>query len=290
MLPRWIGTVAGDYGSIAKVRYVLSRHGVYTVCEGARCPNIFSCWGEGTATFMILGEVCTRACRFCSVRTGNPRGLVDWGEVERLARAVEELGLRYVVVTSVARDDLPDGGASVFAAAVRRLRKTGALVEVLVPDFRGDEAAVAEVVESAPDVFAHNVETVRRLTPHVRDSRASYERSLAVLKMAKDLGAPLTKSGIMLGLGEGFEEVVEALDDLRRADVDIVTIGQYLRPSGSPRHLKPARYAAPEEFERLAEVARVMGFKAVASGPLVRSSYKAYGLYKEALKNIVYIS
>jgi len=290
VLPGWVATAAGDYGNIKRIRSVLSRHGVYTVCEGARCPNVFSCWGEGTATFMILGEVCTRSCRFCSVRTGNPRGFIDAGEVERLARAVAELGLRYVVITSVARDDLPDGGASVFAAAVRRLKKSGALVEVLVPDFRGDEVAVASVVYASPDVFAHNVETVRRLTPYVRDPRASYERSLAVLKKAKDLGMSLTKSGIMLGLGESFEEVVETLDHLRRADVDIVTIGQYLRPGGSPRHLKPARYVTPEEFERLAEVARSMGFKAVAAGPLVRSSYRSYYLYKEALKNIVYIS
>ncbi len=290
MLPSWVATTAGNYENIRRVRSVLSRNGVYTVCEGARCPNIFTCWGEGTATFMILGDVCTRACRFCSVRSGDPRGFVDVAEVERLAKAVAELGLRYVVITSVARDDLPDGGASVFAAAVRRLRRVGVLVEVLVPDFKGDERAVAEVVASSPEVFAHNVETVKRLTPYVRDRKASYERSLTVLKMAKDLGAPLTKSGIMLGLGESLEEVVETLDDLRRAEVDIVTLGQYLRPGGSPRYLKPTRYVPPEDFERLAEVARSMGFKAVASGPLVRSSYRAYELYKEALKNIVYIS
>jgi len=290
VLPAWVVTTAGDYGNIQRVRSVLKRHGVYTVCEGARCPNVFSCWGEGTATFMILGDVCTRACRFCSVRTGNPRGFIDVGEVERLARAVEELGLRYVVITSVARDDLPDGGASVFATAVRRLKKSGVLVEVLVPDFRGDEVAIADVVYSSPDLFAHNVETVRRLTPYVRDPRASYERSLAVLKIAKDLGMPLTKSGIMVGLGESFEEVVETLDDLRRVDVDIITIGQYLKPSGSLRHIKPVRYVTPEEFEKLAEVAWSMGFKAVATGPLVRSSYRSYHLYREALKNIAYIS
>ncbi|AEA12507.1 lipoyl synthase [Thermoproteus uzoniensis 768-20] len=290
MLPPWLATTAGDYGSISRIRQALNRYGLYTVCEGARCPNIFRCWGEGTATFMILGEVCTRSCRFCSVRTGDPRGLVDMGEAERLAKAVKELGLRYVVVTSVARDDLPDGGASAFAEAVRLLKGAGALVEVLVPDFGGSAEAVAAVVRSGPDVFAHNIETVRRLTPSVRDRRAGYDRSLAVLRAAKEFGAPLTKSGLMLGLGETFEEVVEALDDLRRADVDIVTIGQYIRPTGSPRHIKPARYVTPEEFEKLGDVARAMGFKAVASGPLVRSSYMAAELYREALRNIVYIS
>lgn len=200
----------------------------------------------------------------------------------------EEFKSRYGAVDLTCGGELSHvfilGGDGTLLEALRRFPC------VLVPDFRGDEAAVASVVYASPDVFAHNVETVRRLTPYVRDPRASYERSLAVLKMAKDLGAALTKSGIMLGLGESFEEVVETLDHLRRADVDIVTIGQYLRPGGSPRHLKPARYVTPEEFERLAEVARSMGFKAVAAGPLVRSSYRSYYLYKEALKNIVYIS
>ncbi|AAL64337.1 lipoic acid synthetase [Pyrobaculum aerophilum str. IM2] len=289
MIPSWVSLRAGDYEKIINVRRALSRHGIYTVCEGAKCPNIFHCWGEGTATFMILGEVCTRACRFCAVRTGNPRGYVDWGEVDRLVEAVRELGLKYVVVTSVARDDLPDGGASVFAAVVKKLREVGCVVEVLVPDFGGSPASVKTVVSSGPDVFAHNVETVRRLTPLVRDRRAGYERSLSVLKYAKEFGAPLTKSGLMLGLGETFEEVVETLEDLRRADVDIVTIGQYIKPSGSPRHLNPVRYATPEEFAKIKEVAVSLGFKAVASGPLVRSSYKAYSLYREALKNIVYL-
>lgn len=284
-LPAWLRVEARSYGEMAKVRSVLSRLGVYTVCEGARCPNVFRCWGEGTATFMILGEVCTRSCRFCSVRTGNPRGYVDLDEPRRVAEAVRRLGLRYVVVTSVDRDDLPDGGAFQFASAIREIRRLapGALVEVLTPDFRGSREAVETVAEAGPDVFAHNVETVRRLTPLVRDRRASYETSLRVLKTAKEVGCRLTKSGIMLGLGESFDEVVEVLDDLRKVEVDIVTIGQYVRPTKSARHLPVARWVPPEEFQKLGEVALSMGFKAVASAPLVRSSYRAEDLYEMAL-------
>ncbi len=276
---------SGGYKTIEAVRNVLERYRLNTVCSSALCPNVFECWGAGTATFMILGDTCTRACRFCAVRTGNPRGRVDRDEPERVAAAVAELGLDYVVVTSVDRDDLPDGGASIFAETVRRIKEVspGTLVEVLVPDFGGQEDSVRTVVRAGPDVFAHNIETVRRLTPTVRDRRASYDTSLRVLRLAKELGAPLTKSGLMLGLGEEKGEVIEALRDMREVGVDIVTIGQYIRPTNSARHLPVARWVAPEEFREFEAMALQMGFKAVASGPLVRSSYRALETYVKSL-------
>ncbi len=283
MLPQWIRTTvpSGGYRRIESVRRVLEKYRLNTVCTSALCPNVFECWGMGTATFMILGDTCTRACRFCAVRTGNPRGRVDTSEPERVAAAVAELGLDYVVITSVDRDDLPDGGAAIFAETVRRIKEASprTLVEVLVPDFGGKEESVRAVVEARPDVFAHNIETVRRLTPLVRDRRASYDKSLHVLRLAKELGAPLTKSSLIVGFGEEKEELVEALRDLRGVGVDIVTIGQYIRPTSSARHLPVARWVPPEEFRELEEVALGMGFKAVASGPLVRSSYRAIETY-----------
>ncbi len=287
MLPQWIRTAvpSGGYKTIEAVRNILERYRLNTVCSSALCPNVFECWGAGTATFMILGDTCTRACRFCAVRTGNPRGRVEYDEPERVAAAIAELGLDYVVITSVDRDDLPDGGASIFAETVRRIKEVspGTLVEVLVPDFGGQEDSVRTVVRAGPDVFAHNIETVRRLTPTVRDRRASYDTSLRVLRFAKELGAPLTKSGLMLGLGEERGEVIEALRDMRGVGVDIVTIGQYIRPTSSARHLPVARWVPPEEFKELESVALQMGFKAVASGPLVRSSYRALETYVKSL-------
>ncbi len=276
---------SGGYKTIEAVRNILERYRLNTVCSSALCPNVFECWGAGTATFMILGDTCTRACRFCAVRTGNPRGRVEYDEPERVAAAIAELGLDYVVITSVDRDDLPDGGASIFAETVRRIKEVspGTLVEVLVPDFGGQEDSVRTVVRAGPDVFAHNIETVRRLTPTVRDRRASYDTSLRVLRFAKELGAPLTKSGLMLGLGEERGEVIEALRDMRGVGVDIVTIGQYIRPTSSARHLPVARWVPPEEFKELESVALQMGFKAVASGPLVRSSYRALETYVKSL-------
>lgn len=234
-LSPWIKVTAGNYAEMARVREAVGRLGVYTVCEEAKCPNVFSCWGRGTATFMILGDTCTKSCRFCAVKTGNPRGYVDPTEPARVAEAVARLGLKYVVVTSVDRDDLPDGGASQFAKTVRAIkeRAPGAYVEVLTPDFGGRRESIALVAEAGPHVFAHNLETVRRLTPVVRDRRASYEVSLSVLKAAKELG-----------------EVLQALDDLRRAEVDIVTVGQYIKPGRSPRFLEVRRWATPEEFEK----------------------------------------
>ncbi len=260
------------------MRRRLKRLSLHTVCEEARCPNQGECWGAGTATVMILGDTCTRSCRFCGVKSGHPGGTTDPDEPRRVAEAVLEAGLEYVVVTSVDRDDLPDGGAGQFAAVIRALREAGPSirVEVLVPDYRDER--LARVVEAAPDVLAHNIEVVRRLTPQVRDRRASYEGSLESLRQAAALRAgSLTKSSIMLGLGETAEEVRECLADLRGVGVRLVTIGQYLRPTA--RHHPVVRYAPPAEFADLEHEARRMGFDFVASGPLVRSSYRAAELF-----------
>jgi len=248
---------------------------LHSVCEEARCPNRGECWERGAITFMLMGEVCTRACRFCAVATGRPAQLPDPAEPERVARLAAELGRKHVVLTSVNRDDLADGGASHFAEAIGALRRlcSGATVEVLTPDFRGDIEAVARVCEAQPDVFNHNVETVPRLYRQVRPG-ARFARSLDVLEAAKHLRRDaVVKSGLMVGLGETFEEVVALLRTLRTRGVDVVTIGQYLRPSR--KHLPVERYWEPEEFELLAEVGTQLGFADVASGPLVRSSYHA---------------
>ncbi len=247
-----------------------------TVCEEARCPNAFECWGAGTATIMILGETCTRGCRFCSVRTGDPGGYTDPREPEHTARAVEEMGLAYVVLTMVDRDDLLDGGAAHVARTVRAVaaRNPGTRVEVLTGDFQGVRRDVETVVvEGRPDVFAHNVEVVPRLQRQMRDARCSWERSVQVLRWAKDAGARFTKSSLMVGVGEEPEEVVDAMAALREAGVELLTIGQYLRPT--PRHAEVRRWVHPEEFARYQEAGRRMGFRFVAAGPLVRSSYRA---------------
>jgi len=263
------------------VRSVLGRHRLTTVCQGAGCPNAAECWGERTATFMLLGDTCTRACRFCAVQTGNPHGAVDRDEPERLAQAVAELGLAYVVVTSVDRDDLEDGGSSLFARAIRALRERlpQVSVEVLVPDFSGNVEAIRAVAEAGADVVGHNLETVRRLSPAWRDPRASYDQSLAVLARFKAL-APrgLVKSSLILGLGETNEEVLQALRDLREAGVDLLTLGQYLRPNRTAGPV--ARYLSLAEFDQLAGEARSIGFRSVVTGPLVRSSYHAQELRK----------
>jgi lipoic acid synthetase len=252
------------------------RRGLHTVCEEARCPNIFECWGQGTATVMILGETCTRGCRFCSVQTGKPGGVVDPDEPENTALSLEEMGLAYVVLTMVDRDDLPDGGAAHVADTVRRIkhRSPELRVETLVGDFLGVREDIATVVQrGAPDVFAHNVEVVPRLQRSIRDVRCSWDRSVDTLVAAKDLGATITKSSLMLGLGEERDEVVDAMGRLRDADVDVLTIGQYLRPT--KRHAPVSRYVEPAEFAELERVGLEMGFQFVASGPLVRSSYRA---------------
>jgi len=260
----------------SRVRSIIRKYRLHTVCDEALCPNISECWGSGTATIMLLGDTCTRACKFCAVKTGNPRGYVDWDEPRRVAEAVKELNLDYVVLTSVTRDDLEDGGASIYAETVRLVKEAcpDIIVEVLIPDFNNDLNALKMVVESGVDVVAHNIETVERLTPKVRDPRAGYWKSLKTLKIVKDLSGKIyTKSSIMLGLGERDDEVVKAMRDLRSVGVDILTIGQYLQPT--KHHLPVVEYVTPEKFRWFKEIGERLGFIYVASGPLVRSSYKA---------------
>lgn len=274
--PAWLKARAPSGSGYQLVRTLVREHRLATVCEEAKCPNIGECWNAGTATLMLMGAVCTRACRFCSVDTGNPRGWLDRDEPENAARTVELMGLRYVVLTSVDRDDLPDGGAAHYAACVRAIkaRNPTTAVEALTPDFQGVLADVSTVVDSGIEVFAQNIETVRRLTHPVRDPRAGYEQTLAVLAHAKrQRPVVLTKSSLMLGLGESDAEIDETLTDLRAAGVDIVTLGQYLRPTLN--HLPVQRYVAPAEFDRYRERALARGFLECVSGPLVRSSYRA---------------
>ncbi len=249
---------------------------LHTVCEEARCPNIFECWGEGTATIMILGDTCTRGCRFCAVNTGNPGGLVDPREPENTGRALAGMDLAYVVLTMVDRDDLLDGGADHVARTVQRIKEHSPklLVETLVGDFKGRRRDVDLLVaEGRPDVFAHNVEVVPSLQRRVRDVRCSWSQSVDVLRWAREAGANVTKTSLMVGIGETKEEVLEAMAELRTADVDVLTIGQYLRPT--PKHAKVQRYVEPSEFAEYEKQGLQMGFKFVASGPLVRSSYRA---------------
>jgi lipoic acid synthetase len=255
---------------------------LHTVCEEAHCPNVWECWGGGTATIMLLGDVCTRGCRFCAVKSGNPRGLVDAEEPRKVAAAIADLGLTYVVLTSVDRDDLPDGGASHFAETIREVkaRDQDILVEALIPDFQGDLDAVRTVVDAGPDVLDHNLETVRRLQGVARDRRANYDQSLAVLRAAKAMRDGIfTKSSLMLGLGETHDEVLEAMRDLRANGVDLLTLGQYLRPS--EWHLPVQEYVSPEAFEDFRIAGEELGFTYVAAGPLVRSSYRAGEFFLE---------
>jgi lipoic acid synthetase len=274
--PDWLKVRLPGGPNYARLKGLLREMDLHTVCEEARCPNIGECFRNLTATFMILGRVCTRACRFCAVETGRPAGL-DLDEPGRVADAVARLGLRHVVVTSVARDDLPDGGAAIFAATVRAVRRRvpGCAVEVLVPDFQGRAEPLRAVVAARPDVLNHNVETCRRLTPRVR-ARARYDRTLELIARARAWSPPetLTKSGFMVGLGESRDECREVMRDLRAAGCDVLTIGQYLRPSAG--HLPIARYYRPEEFRELREEALALGFRHCESGPLVRSSYHAH--------------
>lgn len=277
--PEWIRVRAPSGEKYVHLKGLVHGLALHTVCEEALCPNIGECWGAGTATIMILGDTCTRACRFCAVKTGNPRGVVDLGEPERVADAIAELKLNYVVITSVDRDDLPDGGAGIFAETVRqtRVKSPRTVVEVLTPDFRGARASVQKVVEAQPDVFGQNIETVRRLTHVVRDRRAGYDQTLAVLRMVKEIDPTRkTKSSLLLGLGETPDEVLETMRDLRAANVDLLAIGQYLQPTHLKRHIPLAEYVKPEQFARYKEEGMRLGFQYVASGPLVRSSYKAW--------------
>ncbi len=272
--PDWLRVRLPHGEEYFRLKSLVHEQRLNTVCEDARCPNIGECWSAGTATFMILGDVCTRACKFCAVKTGRPPEY-DLDEPRRVGEAIASLKLRYAVITSVDRDDLQDGGAYVFAETIRltRVASPAIRVEVLIPDFRGDREALATVVRARPDVLAHNVETVPRLYPVAR-AGSRYQRSLELLRRAKGMGGDVTtKSSIMLGLGERRDELLESLNDLRDAQVDIVTLGQYLQPTRA--HLTVERYYTPEEFEQLRDYGLSLGFRHFESGPLVRSSYHA---------------
>ncbi|HEX6035631.1 MAG TPA: lipoyl synthase [Anaerolineales bacterium] len=277
--PDWIRVRAPQGENYGQLKGLVRGLALHTVCEEAYCPNIAECWGAGTATIMILGDTCTRTCRFCAVKTGNPRGILDHEEPARAADAIAALKLNYVVVTSVDRDDLPDGGAEIFAETVRQIKAKSprTLVEILTPDFRGVMENVRRVVESRPDVFGQNIETVRRLTHALRDRRAGYDQTLSVLRSIKEMDPALrTKSSILVGMGETPAEVLETMQDLRAAQVDLLAIGQYLQPTHLKRHLPLVEYVHPDQFARYKEQGMELGFKYVASGPLVRSSYKAW--------------
>ncbi len=274
--PPWLRVMLPTGPNYRHLKHLMQVKVLHTVCEEAMCPNLGECWGRGTATFLLLGDVCTRSCRFCNIKTGRP-GPVDEEEPRRVAEAVRAMGLRHAVLTSVNRDELPDGGAHIFARTIEEIRRLvpGCTVEVLIPDFKGDREALKMVMDARPEILNHNVETVPRLYRLVRP-QAIYERSLRVLQMAKEMDPDaITKSGLMVGLGETWEEVLQVMRDLRAHEVDIVTIGQYLRPTR--KHLPVARYWHPDEFARLHEEGMAMGFRWVESGPLVRSSYHAEG-------------
>lgn len=274
--PNWLKVKAPGGDNYTKLKQTFRKLNLYTVCEEARCPNMAECWGSGTATVMLLGHTCTRGCRFCAVTTGNPRGFVDPREPEHLASAIAQVGLKYVVLTMVDRDDLLDGGAAHMAKAVRNLHRLqpDLLVETLVGDFGGRRRDIATMVAAEPDVFAHNIEVPRRLTPFIRDQRCDYDLSLGVLRQAKELApARFVKSSIMVGMGETDDEVVETMSDLRQAGVDILTLGQYLRPT--TKHAPVARFVEPLMFAEYERIGKEIGFEFVASGALVRSSYHA---------------
>ena len=279
--PPWLRVKLGGGERYQSVRKTVQEHRLATVCEESHCPNIGECWNNGTATIMLMGSVCTRACRFCSVDTGNPKGWLDAQEPEQAAESVALMQLKYVVLTSVDRDDLADGGAGHYAACVRAIkaRNPQTAVEALTPDFSGSEAAVATVVDSGLEVFAQNLETVQRLTHPVRDPRAGYQQTLEVLRFAKaHRPAVLTKSSLMVGIGERDDEIRGAMADLREHDVDLLTLGQYLRPT--PNHLPVDRWVTPEQFDEYRQWGLALGFTEVASGPLVRSSYRADRIFE----------
>jgi lipoic acid synthetase len=278
--PDWLRVRLPGGQHYSELKGIMRGLELHTVCEEARCPNIGECWEARTATFMILGDTCTRACGFCAVKTGRP-GTLDLGEPLRVAEAIERMGLKHAVITSVNRDELEDGGASIFAATIRQIRKRlpECGIEVLIPDFLGDEGPLGTVMGARPDILNHNIETVPRLYPQVRP-KGRYQRSLELLARAKRMDATVyTKSGIMLGLGEEMDEVVQVFRDLRAHDVEILTVGQYLRPTAN--HLPLVRYVTPEEFASLKVEALSLGFRHVESGPLVRSSYHAAGQVPE---------
>jgi lipoic acid synthetase len=274
--PEWLKVRAPSGENYTRIKDMLGELKLSTVCQEAKCPNMGECWSGGTATFMLMGDTCTRGCRFCNIKTGNPKGAIDPFEPEKVAYSISQMNLHYVVITSVDRDDLQDQGVSHFARTVATIKKLDPklIVEILTPDFRGQRDLIWELVESKPDVFAHNIETTERLTPSVRDPRATYRQSLNVLEYVKQKDPTrYTKSSIMLGLGEKDDEVVQALKDLRSVGCDVVTFGQYLQPT--KRHLKVEEFITPEKFKEWQNIAEGMGFLYVASGPLVRSSYRA---------------
>lgn len=273
--PEWIKLKAPSGKTYTNVKETLRTRELHTVCEEARCPNISECWGMGTATIMIMGSVCSRGCRFCSVNSGKPV-LLDSQEPENVALAIKEWGLKYVVITSVCRDDLDDGGANHIVKTIRAIRQScpEIMIETLIPDFRGKQDSIIKVAKAGPKVISHNIESVERLSPKVRDFRASYQQSLLVLQKIKKFDPTIfTKSSLMLGLGETEQEVIKTMRDLRLIGVSILTMGQYLQPSS--KHLPVMQYVSPESFNWFAKVAKQIGFSYVASGPLVRSSYRA---------------
>lgn len=279
--PDWLRVKLTTGDNYHEIKDMMRSKTLHTVCEEARCPNIYECWANRTATFMILGDICTRACRFCAVKTGLPTEL-DLQEPERVAEAAEQMNLKHCVVTSVARDDLNDGGASIFAATIKaiRARLPFCSVEVLIPDFQGNWDALKVVMDAKPDILNHNIETVARLSDRVR-AKAKYPRSLELLRQAKQFAPNIpTKSSIMLGVGETIEEVLQAMDDLRAVDCNILTLGQYLQPT--PNHLPVERYVHPDEFAWLKKEGLARGFSHVESGPFVRSSYHAHEQVKSA--------
>ena len=270
--PKWLRVKLPTGKSYKKVRKLVSNHKLHTICESGNCPNMGECWGEGTATFMILGNICTRSCGFCAVATGKPLS-VDWAEPERVARSVKLMEVKHAVITSVDRDDLKDGGSIIWADTVKAIRRVSpkTTMETLIPDFKGNMNQVQRIIDVAPEVVSHNIETVKRLTRSVR-IQARYERSLEVLKYLKE-GGMRTKTGIMLGLGETEEEVVEAMKDLVEVGLDVLTLGQYLQPT--PKHLPVQDFVTPEQFAKYKQIGLKFGLQYVESGPLVRSSYKA---------------
>ena len=272
--PEWIRVKLPTGKKYTELRSVVDRYNLHTICTSGSCPNMGECWGEGTATFMILGNICTRSCGFCGVKTGRPESL-DWEEPEKVARSIKLMNIRHAVLTSVDRDDLKDMGSIIWAETVRAVRRMNpnTTMETLIPDFQGVERNLNRILKAAPEIISHNMETVRRLTREVR-IQAKYDRSLGVLRYLKENGANRTKSGIMLGLGETEEEVIETLHDLKETKVDIVTIGQYLQPS--KQHLPVKNFVTPEQFAKYKEIGLSLGFRHVESGALVRSSYRAH--------------
>ena len=272
--PEWIRVKLPTGKKYTELRSVVDRYNLHTICTSGSCPNMGECWGEGTATFMILGNICTRSCGFCGVKTGRPESL-DWEEPEKVARSIKLMNIKHAVLTSVDRDDLKDMGSIIWAETVRAVRRMNpnTTMETLIPDFQGVERNLNRILDAAPEIISHNMETVRRLTRGVR-IQAKYDRSLGVLRYLKENGANRTKSGIMLGLGEKEEEVIETLHDLKEAKVDIVTIGQYLQPS--KKHLPVKQFVTPEQFAKYKEIGLELGFRHVESGALVRSSYRAH--------------